>query len=256
MVGLGVDFADVPDYVAHNDLGTAVAARGPARAVVRRPDRPGQLDGRVRRGRATAVARTARCVRARARRAGLDAGRFEPTCPRCDAELAPSSSTRTPRWIRATCTPPPSSTRSTCARPTRASTTRRVIALRYHNVYGPRMPRNTPYAGVASIFRVGSRAGRAATGVRGRRPAPRLRPRHDVARANVLALEADRAVRGAFNVATGEPHTVLDMAKALADAIGPPAADWRRGSSAGLVRRRPPRHRKPRARRRPARLPR
>ena len=28
-----------------------------------------------------------------------------------------------------------------------------VTALRYHNVYGPRMPRDTPYAGVASIFR-------------------------------------------------------------------------------------------------------
>ena len=28
-----------------------------------------------------------------------------------------------------------------------------VVALRYHNVYGARMPRDTPYAGVASIFR-------------------------------------------------------------------------------------------------------
>jgi dTDP-L-rhamnose 4-epimerase len=28
-----------------------------------------------------------------------------------------------------------------------------VWSLRYHNVYGPRMPRDTPYAGVASIFR-------------------------------------------------------------------------------------------------------
>ena len=27
-----------------------------------------------------------------------------------------------------------------------------VAALRFHNVYGPGMPRNTPYAGVASIF--------------------------------------------------------------------------------------------------------
>ena len=27
-----------------------------------------------------------------------------------------------------------------------------VAALRFHNVYGPGMPRDTPYAGVASIF--------------------------------------------------------------------------------------------------------
>ena len=26
------------------------------------------------------------------------------------------------------------------------------MALRYHNVYGPGMPRDTPYAGVASFF--------------------------------------------------------------------------------------------------------
>ena len=28
-----------------------------------------------------------------------------------------------------------------------------VVALRYHNVYGPGMPRDTPYSGVAAIFR-------------------------------------------------------------------------------------------------------
>ncbi|MDX3111530.1 NAD-dependent epimerase/dehydratase family protein [Nonomuraea angiospora] len=33
--------------------------------------------------------------------------------------------------------------------------------MRYHNVYGPRMPRDTPYAGVAAIFRSELEAGRA-----------------------------------------------------------------------------------------------
>jgi len=35
------------------------------------------------------------------------------------------------------------------------------VALRYHNVYGPGMPRDTPYAGVASFFRSALAAGRA-----------------------------------------------------------------------------------------------
>jgi len=35
------------------------------------------------------------------------------------------------------------------------------VALRYHNVYGPGMPRDTPYAGVASFFRSALEAGRA-----------------------------------------------------------------------------------------------
>ena len=34
-----------------------------------------------------------------------------------------------------------------------------ATALRYHNVYGPRMPRDTPYAGVASISRSALAAG-------------------------------------------------------------------------------------------------
>src|SRR4029078_11539010 len=28
-----------------------------------------------------------------------------------------------------------------------------AVSLRYHHVYGPGMPRDTPYAGVASLFR-------------------------------------------------------------------------------------------------------
>ena len=46
-----------------------------------------------------------------------------------------------------------------------------AVALRYHNVYGPRMPRDTPYAGVASIVRSAVERGEAADGVRGRRAA-------------------------------------------------------------------------------------
>ena len=65
-----------------------------------------------------------------------------------------------------------------------------VTALRYHNVYGPRMPRDTPYAGVASIF--------ASALARGERPrvfedGAQLRDFvhvRDVARANALALRA------------------------------------------------------------------
>ena len=52
-----------------------------------------------------------------------------------------------------------------------------VTALRYHNVYGPRCPLDTPYAGVASIFRSAVAAGRPPSGVRGRPSGPGLRPR-------------------------------------------------------------------------------
>ena len=131
----------------------------------------------------------------------------------------------------------------------------RSCALRYHNVYGPRMPRDTPYAGVASIFRSALAAGRAPRvfedGAQ-RRDFVHVR---DVARANVLALSApEPSRRGAFNVASGTPRTVLELATELARACAaPPAAapqvtgEWRAG-------RRAPRRRLAGARRRAARL--
>ena len=53
----------------------------------------------------------------------------------------------------------------------------------------------------------------------------------DVARANLLALT--NAVPGAFNVASGTPRTVLEMAQALTRAMDGPApvvtGEWRAG---------------------------
>ena len=129
-----------------------------------------------------------------------------------------------------------------------------VIALRYHNVYGPRMPRDTPYAGVASIFRSALEAGRAPRVFEDggqRRDFVHVR---DVARANLCALLAAEPVAGAFNVASGTPHSVLEMAAALADAFDGAArpvvtGEWRGGDVRHIVASR-------RARRRRARLPR
>jgi dTDP-L-rhamnose 4-epimerase len=109
-----------------------------------------------------------------------------------------------------------------------------VTALRYHNVYGPRMPRDTPYAGVASIFRSSLAAGEAPKVYEDggmRRDFVHVR---DVAHANVLALTAEEPVAGAFNVASGTPRTVLDMAQALARAFDGAAepqvtGQWRGG---------------------------
>jgi dTDP-L-rhamnose 4-epimerase len=98
-----------------------------------------------------------------------------------------------------------------------------VTALRYHNVYGPRMPRDTPYAGVAALF--------ADALVHGRTPrvfedGEQLRDFvhvRDVARANVLALTAPRAVDGAVNVSSGVPRSVGELASTL-HAVAYPAA--------------------------------
>jgi dTDP-L-rhamnose 4-epimerase len=95
------------------------------------------------------------------------------------------------------------------------------------------MPRDTPYSGVAAIFRSCLENGvppRVFEDGGQRRDFVHVR---DVARANLLALQAaDRAADGSdpagaeggglrcYNVASGEPHTVGEMAAALAAAFG------------------------------------
>jgi dTDP-L-rhamnose 4-epimerase len=99
------------------------------------------------------------------------------------------------------------------------------------------MPRDTPYAGVASIFRSAYAAGRAPRVFEDggqRRDFVHVR---DVARANLLALGSDP---GTYNVASGEPRTVLDLARALGRAI-PDApepvvtGEWRAGDVRHIV---------------------
>jgi dTDP-L-rhamnose 4-epimerase len=97
-----------------------------------------------------------------------------------------------------------------------------VAAMRYHNVYGPGMPRDTPYAGVAAIFASALRRGEAPQVFEDgnqRRDFVHVR---DVAAATVLASERHEAGVRAFNVGSGTPRTVGDMARALAQTIGGP----------------------------------
>jgi len=220
MVGLGVDFADAADYVGHNDLGTAQLLRA--------------LHERDFRGRIVLASSMVvygegsyRCATHGAVRPGprdphdIAAGRYEPTCPVCraplDSDVIDETAAVDPRNVYA-------ATKLHQEHLCRAYALEhgaQVVALRYHNVYGPRMPRNTPYAGVASIFRSAAERGEAPKVFEDGGQRRDFVHVDDVARANVGAIEAERPVDGSFNVATGEPHTVLEMATALAGAIAP-----------------------------------
>jgi len=229
MVGLGVDIGDIADYVAHNDLGTAVllrALRGFKGRLVLGSSMVVYGEGRY------------RCPEHGVVRPGprapseLDAGRFEPPCPACGRELAPESVPEDapvdPRNVYAATKLAQEHLCFAFARETGVP----VTALRYHNVYGPRMPRDTPYAGVASIFRSAFAAGRAPRVFEDggqRRDFVHVR---DVARANLLALGDARP--GAYNVCSGIPRSVGEMAGALGRAIpGSPepvvTGEWRAG---------------------------
>ncbi len=95
--------------------------------------------------------------------AALAAGRFEPPCPICGRPLTPAlvdeATPFDPRNAYASSKVAQEFYAANWARISGGA----VAALRYHNVYGPGMPRNTPYAGVAAIFTSALRRGEAPT---------------------------------------------------------------------------------------------
>ncbi|MET8158379.1 NAD-dependent epimerase/dehydratase family protein [Sphaerisporangium sp. NPDC005289] len=220
-VGLGVDVADLPDYTSVNAYGTAVLLAAMARHDVRRLVLASSMvvygegaydcprHGRVRPG---------------PRLAGdLARGLFEPRCPGCDSPVTSATigedAPLDPRNAYATTKLAQEHLAANWARETGGT----AVALRYHNVYGPRMPRDTPYSGVAAIFRSALEAGRAPKVFEDGRQRRDFVHVRDVARANLAALAGGTPGSvTAYNVASGEPHTIGEMATALAAARGGP----------------------------------
>ena len=95
-----------------------------------------------------------------------------------------------------------------------------TVALRYFNVYGTRQALSNPYTGVAAIF-----SGRLLNGQAPLIYEDGLQSRdfthvRDIVQANMLALERDEMAYGAYNVGTGRPLTILDVAEALIEELG------------------------------------
>jgi dTDP-L-rhamnose 4-epimerase len=232
MVGLGRDVGDVVEFARDNDLGTAALLAAVARR--RHIDRLVLASSMVVYGEGSYRCRVHGPVRPGPRPpARLEAGRFEPPCPRCGADLDPVAVTEDappdPRSVYAATKLHQEHLAAACA----LAGGPPVTALRYHNVYGPRMPRDTPYAGVAAIFRSALAAGQPPWVFEAGGQRRDFVHVADVARANVAALTAPEPVPGALNVASGHPHTVGELAATLAAAVDGPAprivGGWRPG---------------------------
>jgi dTDP-L-rhamnose 4-epimerase len=220
MVGLGVDLSDLPMYADVNVTGTAVLLEAMGRHGIGRlvfassmvVYGEGAYDCAVH-GRVRPLPRNP---------ADLAAGHFEPRCPVCGSALEMGTvgeeAPLDPRNAYAASKVAQEHLAASWARLTGGV----AVGLRYHNVYGPRMPRDTPYSGVAAIFRSCLENGvppRVFEDGGQRRDFVHV---GDVARANLLALGtvADGGGLHCYNVASGEPHTVGEMAFALAGAFG------------------------------------
>ncbi len=236
MVGLGVDVADLPLYAEHNDLATAVLLSEMADAGIRRLVLASSM---VVYGEGVYECPQHGQVRPLARReADLAVGQFDPRCPECARPLQPGLVDETarldPRSAYATSKLAQEHYVQNWVRATDSS----AIALRYHNVYGPGMPRDTPYSGVAAIFRSAIENGVAPTVFEDGRQRRDFVHVTDVAEANVVATQALATLTGprwqVFNVGSGEPHTILEMAAALCRAAAAPfepvvSGDYRLG---------------------------
>ncbi len=233
VVGNGVDAQDLPAYADHNDHGTARLLAAMARTGVRDLVLASSMvvygDGRYTCPEHGDVPPAVRRVD------DLDAGRFDPRCPVCDGEITWRLINEDTPFL-----PRTSYAASKVAQEHYASAwctleNARAIALRYHNVYGPGMPADTPYAGVAAIFRSAIERGEAPRVFEDGSQMRDFVHVHDVALANVLAVERigdHEEGLTPYNVASGQPCTLLHMAETLAAAAGGAApvvtGDYRR----------------------------
>jgi dTDP-L-rhamnose 4-epimerase len=222
MVGAEATASDLPLFASHNDLATAQLLAAMAQHDLSRLVLASSMvvygDGCYACPDDGPQPATVRRLR------DLDAGRFDVACPVCSRAM---------RWTTVDENAPldPRSgyaagkaaqehyTRAWC-RLTGAA----AVALRYHNVYGPGMPRDTPYSGVAAVFRSAIESGAPPRVFEDGGQTRDFVHVDDVARANVLAVErVGSLVEGAFepfNVCSGRPVTIADVASSLARGAG------------------------------------
>lgn len=220
VVGVENSTSDLPAYAAHNDLGTAALLAAMDRVGTRRlvlassmvvygeggyacadhgPQRPGDRSSDA-----------------------LAEGRFDHPCPVCGEPLG---------WLPvdedAPLQPRSGYAASKAAQEHYASAWAalcggRVTALRYHNVYGPGMPADSSYCGVAALFRSAVGRGQSPQVYEDGAQARDFVHVRDVARANLIALDALGTGAGPsvgslrpYNVASGQPITIAQVAAAI-----------------------------------------
>jgi dTDP-L-rhamnose 4-epimerase len=153
----------------------------------------------------------------------LDAGRFDPLCPRCGSDLVPGlvpeDAPLDPRNVYAATKVHGEHLAAAWCRETGGS----VPALRFHNVYGPGMPRDTPYAGVASLFASALARGEAPRVFEDGRQRRNFVHVDDVAEAVVAALTAPmRPGVTPLNIGSPDVTTIGGMAAEMSRLLGGP----------------------------------
>lgn len=90
-----------------------------------------------------------------------------------------------------------------------------TVALRYFNIYGPRQSLSNPYTGIAAIFLSRVKNNRPPLLFEDGRQSRDFIYVSDIVETNILAMNRKEADYNFFNVGTGNPHTILDIAKTI-----------------------------------------
>ena len=220
LVGAGVRVGDLPAYASHNDLGTAALLAAMHGAGV---DRLVLASSMVvyGEGRYSCPAHGDQQPPPRSLRA-LESGDFENHCPVCDRPLdwapVPEDARLDPRSSYAASKLAQEHYAASWVRQAGAG----AVALRYHNVYGPGMPRDTPYSGVAAMFRSAIERGEPPRVFEDGGQMRDFVHVSDVARANLAALDAvgDDGRFAAYNVCSGSPVSIRQVADLVTEGTG------------------------------------
>jgi dTDP-L-rhamnose 4-epimerase len=244
MVGAGVNAADAPAYGSHNDYATTVLLAQMFAAGIRRLVLASSMVVYGQGGYACPVHGPVDPLPRR--RTDLDAGIFEHRCPvggeNLQWRLVDEDAALRPRSLYAAS----KTAQEHYALAWSESTGGSVVALRYHNVYGPGMPRDTPYSGVAAIFRSSIENGQPPRVFEDGCQMRDFVHVDDVAAANVAAAssmvgeDAFTAGFSAYNVCSGRPVSIHEVAAALCaardDALSPViTGEYRRGDVRHIV---------------------
>lgn len=90
-----------------------------------------------------------------------------------------------------------------------------TVALRYFNIYGPRQSLSNPYTGVCAIFSSMIKNDHAPIIYEDGRQSRDFINVKDIVSANIFVMNNPRADYRAFNVGTGRPTTILEIANLL-----------------------------------------
>jgi len=219
-VGVGQSMYEIERYVRANDLGTAVVLE----AVLARQRQIKKLvvassmsiygEGAYKCSKCGPVAPQLRPT------AQLRDRRWEVECPTCGESLAPvPTSEEKPLFPTSVYAVTKQDQEQFCLAVGRSYGIP-AVALRYFNVYGTRQALSNPYTGVCAIF--------SARLLNGNRPlifedGEQTRDFvhvSDIVRANLLALETDRADYQAINIGTGRATSVRTVSNLLAKGLG------------------------------------